>query len=94
MQLNLKSKHRCQLGKKIAETVLTSTHNLCFDNVYPYEKRFLFHNRENLGLGVLNDESCLSNDIPENEISGDYPVESCKISVILFASMLQNLKGH
>ena len=24
----------------------------------------------------------------------DYPVESCKISVILFCSMLPNLKGH
>ena len=24
----------------------------------------------------------------------DYPVESCKISVILFGSMLPNVKGH
>ena len=24
----------------------------------------------------------------------DYPVESCKITVILFGSMLPNLKGH
>ena len=24
----------------------------------------------------------------------DYPVESCKISVIIFGSMLPNLKGH
>ena len=24
----------------------------------------------------------------------DYPVESCKISVIFFGSMLSNLKGH
>ena len=24
----------------------------------------------------------------------DYPVEKCKISVILFGSMLPNLKGH
>ena len=24
----------------------------------------------------------------------DYPVESCKISVVLFGSMLPNLKGH
>ena len=27
-------------------------------------------------------------------LSIDYPVESCKILVILFGSMLPNLKGH
>ena len=30
----------------------------------------------------------------DNTSLSDYPVESCKISVILFGSMLANLKGH
>ena len=33
-------------------------------------------------------------DHPRTSLCIDYPVESCKISVILFGSMLPNLKGH